>query len=66
MKPHEQRVVDERSALADKEEKLGAFLYGIVFNSLPQEERMRLVRQRTYMALYLNVLDERIAAFPKE
>jgi hypothetical protein len=63
MLPHQDRVVTEHSDLADKTEKLGRFIGGELFNSLAQEEQVRLEKQYKYMRLYLEVLHERIAAF---
>lgn len=63
MLEHQKRVLGERAELFDKTEKLNRFLFGIVFNSLGAEEQTRLVKQHAYMKLYLEMLDERIAAF---
>ncbi len=68
--PHQERVITERAELSDKLDKLVLFIDGPnnqpgkVFASLPAAERVRLARQRTYMADYLHVLDERVDAFP--
>ena len=65
MKPHQQRVAQERTELAEKLDKLGRFLFegtSIVL-SLPVDEQARLLKQYSYMRIYLEVLDERIAAF---
>ena len=64
MEPHHERVVVEREELAEKLEKLQAFLKtqrpvrSIDFN----EERW-LIRQAMIMRLYIDVLDDRITAF---
>lgn len=64
MEAHQQRVVDEKSELADKHEKLKVFIdESPIYAGLPDAEKQRLVRQSLYMALYSNVLDERIHAF---
>ena len=64
MEAHQQRVVDEKSELADKHEKLKVFIdESPIYAGLPDAEKKRLVRQSLYMALYSNVLDERIDAF---
>jgi hypothetical protein len=63
LQPHQQRVVTEREELADKLSKLSAFIVGSVFASLPDAEQERLRRQAQIMDAYVNVLDERIAAF---
>lgn len=65
MAPHQQRVIDERSELDDKRNKLYAFIDGSpVFKGLPSEEQARLRRQSDVMAEYSGILGERIAAFP--
>ena len=63
MLEHQKRVLGERAELADRAEKLDRFLFGMVFNALGAEEQTRLVKQYAYMKLYLEMLDERIAAF---
>lgn len=63
MQPHQQRVLDERTELADKTEKLAKFFSGSIFASLALEERSRLGRQLGLMRAYLEVLDARIEAF---
>jgi crAss001_48 related protein len=63
MQPHQERVVAEKKELDDKREKLGAFIEGAVFDSLPQPERDRLMRQAVVMTTYSDILGERIAAF---
>ena len=63
MQPHQERVVIERAELYEKTVKLGTFLFGSVFNSLNLEEQTRLLKQYAFMKLYLEVLDQRIAAF---
>jgi hypothetical protein len=63
MPPHQQRVIDEREQLAEKCDKLKVFLWGAIFNSLPTEERSRLIQQLGFMLAYLGILDQRIAAF---
>ena len=63
MEPYQERVVYERANLAERIEKLKAFIAGDIFTSLSCEEQNRLVKQNIFMGLYLEVLDERIAAF---
>jgi hypothetical protein len=60
---HQQRVIDEGLALSAKTEALHAFTGGPIYATLPEAEQGRLTRQLTYMALYLQVLTERIGAF---
>lgn len=65
MQPHQQRVVDEKDELADKLTKLNDFIGGNnIYDSLPADERNRLARQAFVMKDYLDILNERIAAFP--
>jgi hypothetical protein len=61
--PHQQRVVDEKSELASKLEKLNTFISGTFFEGLPEAERIRLARQAVVMKDYLDILNDRIAAF---
>ena len=63
--PHQQRVVDEKSELDGKIEKLVAFTRptNAIFQSLPDAECGRLLHQRWIMQEYSRVLAERIAAF---
>ena len=63
MKPYQQRVVNERTELEEKLTKLNVFIADGVFEGLPEEERLRLARQAVAMKDYLDVLNERIAAF---
>lgn len=53
----EKRELDERIA------KLEAFTKNIKFNELPNDERTRLFKQLSYMCLYSETLEERIANF---
>ena len=67
MQPHQQRVVDEKSELDDKREKLSAFkASNPLYFQLPEAEQHRLSRQLAIMTEYSEVLGERIAAFPAE
>lgn len=65
MPDYQQRVIDERNNLAEKVEKLKVFLGSPPPRSttVPLQEQVRMFRQLDYMKLYLQVLDERIAAF---
>ena len=61
---HQQRVLDERADLKDKHSKLSVFILdNPVFLALPEAEQQRLQRQEIAMGQYLEILDERIAAF---
>lgn len=63
MNAWQERVVEEHRELNDRVCKLRAFLStdAVVLSLV---ERDRLVRQRVFMEAYLQVLTERIAAFP--
>ncbi len=63
MQPHQQRVVNERKELTDRREKLGLFIAGNIFASLPTDEQSRLRRQFDIMVKYEGVLQERIDHF---
>lgn len=63
MEPHQERVIDEKRELSERIAKLGAFVQGNTFVSIPSEEQKRLNRQLAYMGLYNTVLAERIEAF---
>lgn len=63
MQPHQQRVVDEKTELDAKMDKLTAFIDTPLFASLPEAEQERLVMQLMHMGHYTATLAERIAAF---
>jgi hypothetical protein len=63
MQPHQQRVVEEKTELDGKIERLTAFLGGDLFKTLDGAEQERLTRQVGFMRSYSGVLGERIAAF---
>jgi hypothetical protein len=63
LQPHQQRVVDERAELDARADRLGAFIEGPVFDTLPEDERTRLSRQHGLMRDLSDVLSDRIAAF---
>jgi hypothetical protein len=67
MLPHQQRVIDEKSALDEKIKKLATFINAPQsqshFSALPENERTILVRQRLCMEEYALILDERIEMF---
>ena len=66
MKPHQQRVVDEKSELDEKRERLLAFFGTDLFRGLDQAEKDRLRTQHSVMGVYSRVLHQRIAAFTDE
>ena len=61
--PHQQRVIDERADLVGKLDKLHIFLETELFLSLDPAEQSRLHTQHEAMAIYADVLAERIVAF---
>jgi hypothetical protein len=63
--PHQQRVVDEKTELDTKIEKLAAFAQpsNATFQSIPNAEAGRLVYQLSVMREYSQVLGDRIANF---
>ena len=63
LQPHQERVVTEKRELDAKIDKLDLFLHGSFYPTLPEPERMRLMRQFCHMKDYSNVLGERIAHF---
>lgn len=60
---HQQRVVDEKKDLDEKRVKLQAFFNTDLFRVLDQGEKDRLSTQYSVMALYSEILGQRIAAF---
>jgi len=63
MKPHQQRVIDEKADLDAKLANLTPFLSSDTCHGLPFAERSRLKQQSEVMAEYSRILGERIAAF---
>lgn len=63
MKAHQQRVIDEASALSEKIIRLTAFIETLEFKGIDENEQLRLTRQRAAMQSYMDILDERIAVF---
>lgn len=61
--PHQQRVVDEKSELDGKLEKLQLFFSSVTFIGLSGAEQSRLQAQAGVMRAYSFILGERIAAF---
>lgn len=66
LKPHQQRVVDEKAALDENLGKLLTFHSTTVFSALDDAEQNRLVRQSVAMDDYSKILGERIAAFTND
>ena len=63
MRDYQVRVVYERDELSEKVDKLRTFVNSSAFLSVPDEEQYRLTHQYLAMASYLDILNERIAAF---
>lgn len=63
MKPHQERVVTEKSELDDKRQNLHNFTSGETYASLDKAEQLLLQRQLEAMTLYSQILGERIATF---
>jgi len=61
--PHQQRVVDEKAELDERLAKLVAFTKTPIFGGLDSAERDRLGQQAATMAMYSDILGDRIAAF---
>lgn len=64
MNDYQERVKQEFADLKEKIIKLRDFITSPPYDRLPSEEAVRLARQLTAMTQYLQILDERIAAFP--
>lgn len=63
MKPHQQRVVDEKSSLDEKIGKLVAFMDSDASQVLSLTEEDDLEEQLEYMQKYSEVLGRRISRF---
>ena len=64
MQPHQQRVVDEKTELDGKLDRLKAFIEtNPTFQTLDGDEKGRLNRQFDVMAEYSSILGQRIEAF---
>lgn len=61
--PYQLRVIEEYKRVATDCLKLSEFIKGEVFYTVNEEERSRLISQRSYMRQYAGVLLERIDAF---
>lgn len=60
---HEQRAVDERTALVDKHDKLNHFMVTETFANLRLAERRLLKQQMDVMWEYAEILHARISLF---
>ena len=64
MKPHQQRVVDEKSELDTKAKALSDFIGNSdIFPTLDAAEQERMKEQCDVMWQYSEILGQRIAAF---
>jgi hypothetical protein len=64
LQPHQQRVVDEKTALDVKARLLSDFIsYSPFFSELDPAEQERLKKQSDVMRRYSEILGARIAAF---
>jgi hypothetical protein len=62
--PHQQRVLDEKAELDKKIIKLDEFIKtSQIFAELPDEERELLIRQKSCMSEYSEILGARSDAF---
>ena len=65
MKPHQQRVVDEKTELDTKATALSKFIgESPIFETIDPAEQERLKEQNDVMWQYSEILGARIAAFP--
>jgi hypothetical protein len=63
MKPHQERVVEEKKDLDGKIDRLKVFVGGETFNTLDEDEQDLLEEQLGIMHDYSRILGERIAGF---
>lgn len=63
MESYQLRVIAERDELDGRLEKLRTFAHGRTFVDVDRDEQRRLMRQMLIMSDYLDILDQRIAAF---
>lgn len=63
LQPHQERVVEEKTALEDKIGKLETFIEGPIHSTLLEDEQKRLAVQLHHMKEYATVLGHRISAF---
>ena len=66
MEPYQQRVVDEKTELDEKLNKLRKFIGGETFVEINLMEQHRLRQQHGFMVQYSQVLQERIDAFTQQ
>jgi len=63
LSPHQQRVIAEREQLADRIQKLEAFLHTDLYAGLPEDEQQLLKMQADAMVLYLGIINTRTSKF---
>ena len=64
MKPHQQRVINEKTELDEIINLLSYFICSSsIFGELDNDEQKRMKRQLNVMAKYSGILAERIAVF---
>jgi len=63
MSDYRQRVVEEKTELDDKIERLKVFMNTVGYKNLAILDRRCLYRQLRVMELYSDILDERTSAF---
>ena len=63
LKPHQQRVVDEKVELDERLQKLDTFTRTTTFERLNEDERSLLLAQASAMVKYSKILGERIKTF---
>ncbi len=63
MEPYQERVISEMTELAERINKLSAFIGSSPFVHLPYSERSRLKIQYHIMKAYESILKERIEEF---
>lgn len=60
--PWQQRLVDEKDELSSRLNRLGEFMRTSIYETLSEDEKDRILRQRDAMNIYLETLVERIHA----
>ena len=63
LRPHQQRVVNEKNELDFKREALDEFMGGELFCTLSEDEQIRMIKQSNAMMEYSEILGERVKAF---
>lgn len=66
MEDYQQRVLDEKTELDAKIQKLEVFLSTPIFDNMPRTARELLIIQYAYMGNYSTILSQRIVLFDKK